>query len=238
MKYFLSLLFVVLLGVASALGQEVFVVNTPFTPPVSTFFRLVLEEAFSRLQIPLLFQEVLAERSLRLVSSGVDDADCCRVLEAIHADYPELLSVPVSFYTATFSAFSKDPALQIKNWQDLKPYNVGVVTGWKILVDEVARIEPAGYTKVDNLETLFKMLDLGRIDIATMGYRSGMMTIHDLGLEGIYVLEPPLAQRKMYMQLNKRHAELLPKIAKVFQEMEADGTMDKFRTELVWKLEE
>ncbi|MBU1641501.1 MAG: transporter substrate-binding domain-containing protein [Proteobacteria bacterium] len=213
----------------SASGQEIFVVNTGFTPPVSTFFQLVVEEAFGRLQIPVFFQVMSAERSLQLVNRGIDDAECCRIPDAIRADYPGLLSVPVSFYTATFSAFTKDPALQIRNWQDLKPYSVGVVTGWKILVDGVAKVEPAGYTMVDSPEALFKMLDLGRIDIATLGYRSGLQVIDNQGVEGIHVLEPPLAQRALHMQLHPRHADLLPRITKVLLDMEADGTIARLR---------
>lgn len=237
MKYILSLLLVVFLGLGPAFGQDAFVVNTGFTPPVSTFFKLVMEEAFGRLQIPLLFQELSAERSLQLVSSGMDDAECCRIPNAIRDDYPDLLSVPVSFYAATFSAFSKDPSLQIKGWQDLKTYNVGVVTGWKILVDGVARVDPVGYTRVDTSKALFEMLALDRIDIATLGTRSGLKAIRELGLEGIHVLKPPLAEKKLYMQLHERHADLLPKITRVLQEMEDDGTMARLRSEVVWDIE-
>ncbi len=237
MKYLIAIIFVVVFGLQPAVGQEAFVVNTGFTPPVSTYFRAVMEEAFRRLEIPLVFQEMSAERSLELVSRGIDDAECCRIPEAIRADYPDLISVPVSFYAATFSAFSKDPTMAINTWQDLKPYNVGVVTGWKILVDQVALAEPAGYTRVDTPEALFKMLALGRIDIATLGTRSGLMTIKKLGLDGIHVLEPPLTEKKLYMQIPQRHANLVPRITSVLQGMETDGTLAQLRSVLVGNIE-
>ncbi len=237
MRYVFFLFFVFLMAGKPVLGQEPFVVNTGFTPPVSTFFNLVMEEAFRRLQIPMKFQVLSAERSLQLVSRGIDDAECCRIPEAIHDDYPDLLTVPVSFYSAAFSAFSKEPAMKIKNWQDLKPYNVGVVTGWKILVDGVAKVKPAGYTQVDSPEALFRMLALDRIDVATLNYRSGLETIHKLGLEGIHVLEPPLAEKKLYLQLHQRHTVLLPRISKILQEMADDGTIARLRSEVVWDLE-
>ncbi len=175
---FSVLLFLVVGVYASGAGaQERLVVNTGFTPPVSTFFHLVVDEAGRRLDIPVDFQEMPAERSLVLVSAGVDDAECCRIPTVIQQDNPDLMSVPFSFFTARFSAFTRDKTITIKNWQDLQPYTVGVVTGWKILVQNVAKVQPKGYVVLDTPEAMFQMLEQGRIDIATLGYLSGLQVL-------------------------------------------------------------
>lgn len=226
-----------LLLTSSAIGQEkTLVINTGFTPPVSTVFKLVLEEAFNRLNMRLIFQEMPAERSINLVSSGIDDGDCCRIPSAIQEDYPDLLSVPVSFFSATFSAFSKEKTMSFSTWQDLKPYNIGVVPGWKILVTNVKKVNPRGYTVIDTPEAMFRMLDMGRIDVATYGYLSGLKVLSDQHLKDIYALDPPLAVKPLFLQLNKKHSQLVPEIARVFQEMKDDGTIDRITGKVVKEL--
>lgn len=218
-------LLMMLLHLAMAHAQERLVINTGFTSPVSDLFGELVTEAGRRLDLSILFQEVSAERALKLVQQGIDDGECCRIPRQIMVDYPELLSVPVPIYKARFVAFSREPKLKIQKWEDLRSYHVGSVTGWKILVDNINRVQPHAHWVVDDPESMFRMLYMGRIDVATLGLVSGLDQIRRLGMQKwISPLLPPLAEENLYLQLHPRHKALVDDFSRVFTEMEADLT--------------
>lgn len=234
-----GLLWLALVGSAAvAAAPQPLSVNTGFTPPVSTIFEQVLREAFGRIAMRVDFQEVSAERSLILVNDGVDDAECCRIPQVVLGEYPNLIAVPESVFEVRFSAFTTHPDVRIDHWEDLRPYSVGTVTGWKILVNNIQRVAPREYYVLDDPLAMFRMLDKGRIEIATLGYLSGLKVIRELGLEDMVLpLEPPLATRELYLMLNKRHAALAPRLAGALAEMKADGTMDAIVRRVVGQLQ-
>lgn len=216
-----------LLAAATADARQVFSVNTGFTAPVSTVFEQVLHEVLARLGLTLEFHEISAERSLILVNDGVDDAECCRIPQVVEADYPGLITVPESVFEVRFSAFSKRRDIRLERWEDLRPYTVGTVTGWKILVNNIERVQPAGSFVLDDAEAMFRMLDMDRLDIATLGYLSGRKVIDELGLtDTLLPIEPPLARRELFLMVHPRHAELVPQLTETIREMKRDGTLD------------
>lgn len=227
----LRILFLLVLVFAATPGttaQPPFRVNTGFTPPVSTIFEQILQEVFSRLGRQLDFQELSAERSLILVNEGVDDAECCRIPDVVQREYPDLVAVPESVFEARFSAFVSNSSIQVGKWDDLKPHAVGTVTGWKILVKNIDRIQPRESYVLEDAEAMFKMLDMGRLDVATLGYLSGLKVLNELRLKDVvYALEPPLATRKLYLMVNKRHAALVPRLKEIIAALKADGTVDR-----------
>ena len=221
----LTLLFGATAGMAS---PAPFAVNTGFTPPVSTIFEQILQEVFARLGRRLDFQEVSAERSLMLVNDGIDDAECCRIPAVVQREYRDLVAVPESVFEARFSAFVTNADVRVGKWDDLKPYSVGTVTGWKILVNNIGLVEPREYFVLENAEAMFRMLDMGRLEVATLGYLSGLKTLQELQLQDVVqVLEPPLATRKLYLMVNRKHAALVPQLSEILAELKADGTIDR-----------
>lgn len=222
---FLILLFAAMPGVTA---QPPFTVNTGFTPPVSTIFEQILQESFVRLGRKLDFQELSAERSLMLVNEGIDDAECCRIPDIVQREYENLVAVPESVFEARFSAFVTHTDMQIGKWDDLQPYAVGAVTGWKILVKNIGLVQPREYFLLDDAKSMFKMLEMGRLEVATLGYLSGLKVLQELELQHVvHVIEPPLATRKLYLMLHKKHSALVPELNKIFAELKADGTVDR-----------
>ncbi|QKQ25944.1 hypothetical protein [Candidatus Reidiella endopervernicosa] len=180
-----SLLFLGLVSIAlPVVAAGPLRINTGFTPPVSGLLEQIMIEAFKRVDVEMSFYELPAERSLKLVVSGVDDGDCCRIPRAIRRDYPGLIRVPESVYVARFSAFAKRPVPEVLSWNDLKPYNVATVTGWKIIVNNLRRVSPATTHVVDHPQSMFEMLQRDRIDIASFGYLSGLWRLKQQGLVG------------------------------------------------------
>ena len=55
----------------------------------------------------------------------------------------------------------------------------------------------------------------------------GLAKIREQGLQGVVVLEPPIATREMFIYLHKRHAELVPKIAAALRDLKKEGFYER-----------
>ncbi len=210
-------------------------ITTGFTPPVSDFYKEVLMEAARRMgdDLSISFEVLPAERSVELVSRGINDGECCRIPEVINKSYENVVFVNESFARVKFSAFSKDSKLPIFSFADLKPYSVATVRGWKISVIKVHEAGPAVEHVVTTPEQLFEMLANDRIDVGVVGYASGLKTVADLGLEGIHVHEPPLLEVTLYLMLADEHAHLIPEFDAVFGHMREDGTTARLYQDMI-----
>lgn len=216
-----------LLCISHAAIAQPIKINTGFTPPVSYLLLDIMQATFNRAGLDMIFSEQPAERSIALVARGIDDAECCRIPKAISSDYPGLVQVPEVVYTARFSAFAKPPLPQIDGFEALKSYSVATVSGWKILVNNLQRIKPETLHIVDNAKSMFQVLDLDRIDVATYGYLSGKQTLAELGLKSIQVIEPPLASAPLYLFLHRKHAHLVPQLTQAIRSLKADGSLER-----------
>lgn len=210
---------VVLMAVAIYVPARDLHVNTGFTPPVSTIYSRVLAEAGQTIGVNIHVQPVSAERSLQLVAEGIDDAECCRVKPIIEREFPSLVPVKPSFYTARFVAFTRSPEIRITQWDDLKPYSVGTVTGWKIHVNNIRRIQPVESHILDSADAMFKMLDNQRIDVALLGDLNGLYELRRQGISRFHLHAPALAEVPLHLLLNEGNADLAEPLGDALQEM-------------------
>jgi polar amino acid transport system substrate-binding protein len=198
--------------------------NTAFVPPVRTIFESLMKEAFKRNDLVVVVQAPPAERALQQANDGTDDGDGPRIA-GLSAKYPNLIQVSEKVIDTEFVAFTRSVKFEPNGWESVKPYRVGIVTGWKILEDNLAGAK--SLEKVANAETLFKLLANDRIDVAVIGKLDGMSAIKQLDLKDITALSPPLAVKEMYLYLNKKHEALASRIDASLKEMKADGTYQK-----------
>lgn len=212
--------------------------NTAFNPPISDILEALSYEAFNRIGIDIEFQLMPAERSVRQVSQGIDDIDCCRVREIMETFYPELIAVPESLFQVTFSAFVKDSTIKITQWDNLKPYSVGVVKGYIILTTKSKEVNPRHLIILDNAKSMMKMLEMGRIDVAILSYEDGLGVIKELGFQGIKAQIPPLLMKPLHIMLNKKHEHYSVELSKVIKEMKADGTIKKIIVNILKQYEQ
>lgn len=231
----------ILLGLFSIQGYAADIklhITTGFTPPVSDFYKTILDEIDKRLpNISISFEILPAERSLVLSNQAVTDGECCRIPEVVGIQYKNLLPLTESFFSVRFNLFEKKHNSTIKSFADLKPYSVGVVQGWKITVIKVEEVQPAEMHIVTTPEQLFKMLDQDRIDYGVVGYLSGLKTISSLKLNNIKAINPPLIEKPLYLMLHKKHKNLIPEFNKVIAEMNNDGTINRLYNQLLISIE-
>jgi polar amino acid transport system substrate-binding protein len=204
-------------------------ITTSMTSPLSKddqtgFYDQVLLEAFRRAGQPVHIAHLPTERSITNADLGITDGEFPRI-SGLSRLYPNLQLVPEKIVDFEFVAFTWRPDIQIADWSSCAPYNVAIVTGWKILEANLA--DAKSLTKVKNQEILFTLLAERRADIVVYSRFEGYEMIRKLGLQSVRALEPPLAKREMFLYLNKEHLPLIPEIAKQLRSLKEDGTYDR-----------
>ncbi len=205
------------------------IIGSSLTYPVSTkrqdgYLDLIYKEAFSRMGVNLQINHLPSERSLRNANKGIIDGDILRVGNISNL-YPNLIKVPEKIIDMDFVAFTNSVKFSTTHWEKIQPFSIGLIRGWKIF--EINTDKAKTVTKVRDADLLFKLLKKNRIDIALYERFEGYGKIKQLDLKGFYTLEPPLASKKMFLYLNKKHAHLIPKLVIIIKEMKQDGTFKK-----------
>ncbi len=207
-------------------AAQTLVLNTAFYAPITSpdqtgVLDLLYKELSHRLGIEIVIQPLPAERALINANLGIDDGDVCRIA-GLDKQYPNLIRVPEAVMHFQMSVFTRKARFTVSGPDSLKPYDVGIVTGWKIL--EWNSVGARSVSGVESGEQLFTMLDKGRIDLAVIERMQGAMLIKQLGLRNIKLLQPPFLEGDWYLYLNQKHAALVPVIAAELRKMKLDGT--------------
>lgn len=219
-------------GVRPALSQTI-VLNTANDPPNSTddhngIGDRIMTEAFRRMGINLRIVKLPSERALVNANNGVDDGNFARV-EGMEKLYPNLMRVQEDITSFEFVAFSKKVSFRTTNWETLKPYHVGIITGWKILESNIQGVK--SLTKVKDENILFPLLTNEKVDLVVYDRLQGKVFLQQHAADEIRVLKPPLAVKKMYPYLHKRHAELVPRLEQTLRGMKEDGSFNRITRE-------
>lgn len=231
MKRIAALLAILCSLLPSALrADQTLLLSSSYYPPITSPQRngamdLIYQELSRRTGINIEIQNLAAaERVLLNVNAGVDDGDVGRIL-GLEKKYPNIIRIPVPVMHFQMVVFSRVKDFSVTSPDSIKPYNVGIVRGWKILetVSEGAK----SVTVVANGEQLFSMLEKSRIDIALLEKLQGMELIRKMGLQGIKVLQPSLLEGNWYPYVNKKYENLIPLLTTNLRTMEEDGTIKR-----------
>ncbi len=196
--------------------------DTPYTTVAGDgFLDLVARESFRRAGLHLKMVRVSPERALLNANAGIEDGVSARIA-GLEKNYPNLVRVPEKVMDFPFVAFTRQAKLSKAQWETLTPVSVGYIQGWKIFEQNLKH--GTATTVVDDAEQLFTMLDKNRIDVALYERWLGLALAKKMGIKNIHVIEPALADREMFIYLNKRHADKVPAIAAALRALKADGT--------------
>lgn len=210
-------------------AAEPLVINTMLAPPLIDLEKgglldRTVSEAFRRLGIEIVYQPISAQRSLLNVDTGLDDGNLARV-KGLTDLFPNIRMIPESLMNFRFVAFSRDQSIKIENWDSLQDYNVAIIRGWKIVEANTAQIRSV--IKVKSGQQLFRLLKQGRVDIVIFGYAMGLRIAESMNIRDIHVLKPNLAERDLFLYMNKKHEPLIPRIDQALREMKADGSYER-----------
>lgn len=213
---------------SAAWAKQTIVLNSSFYAPLTSekqdgVLDLIYQQLSKRLGIHIEIQNLTAsERCLRNADSGIVDGDVARVagLEKI---YPNLMRVPVPVMKYEMVGFSRKVDFKMTGAEGIKPYNIGVVRGWKIL--EQAAAGAHSVTSLESADQMFMMLDKNRIDIALLEKLEGLQIIKSMDIKGVRVLQPNLYEGEFYLYLNRKHAAMIPLISAELLKMAQEGVL-------------
>ncbi len=220
-----------ILGLSSnpAWGEKILYLNTALTYPLSTatqtgFVDRLVQQALERLGYRLHISHLPAERALINANAGIDDGDLLRI-GGLSTLYPNLVQVPEKVIDMDFVAFTRQRQLRIDGWASLPGHAVAIINGWKILEQNIPpETRP---DKVKNARQLFTLLLKDRADLVLYSRWAGLGFLSRNQIHGIKILEPPLAKRAMFVYLNKKHRELVPRLAASLRQLKADGSYQR-----------
>lgn len=156
---------------------------------------------------------------------GNADGEIGRI-KGVDAIYPNLVIVDEPIIEARdFVAFGVAHKFAIDGWDSLKPCNAGYVRGWKNCEKNIVGAKSA--SAADSTFALFRMLQNGRVAVSAR--IDGLYTAKQIGLNGVRVLEPPLATLQRYLHLHREHADLAPKLARAIRDTKTDGSFYRIR---------
>jgi len=193
----------------------------------------ILKLAYERLGIPIIIVEMPGKRALIESSEGRIDGEVHRIFR-VGKDYPTLIRVPTPINYIEPTAFSKRRDFSVSGCADLKEHRIGIVRGVKHAEDCTEGMENIHI--VNNSRLLMQILHRDRVDIVITARINGLLQIKELNLDSIYAMSPPLSREPVYHYLHEKHEALVPKIDRVFKEMEENGTLGRLRERLIGEL--
>jgi polar amino acid transport system substrate-binding protein len=219
--------------------------GTPSTDPAPLTLRLarlegvpdqriggeILKVVYARLGIQVEFVAVPALRSLLESSEGRVDGEVQRILQ-VETQYPTLLALKPSINFIEPAAFVKRLDFKVQGWPSVAPYRVGIVRG--VGSSEAGTRGMPRVTAVASMEALMRMVAAGRLDVAVNDRLSGVLVLHQLGLQGdVRPLDPPLQRVPLYHFLHVKHQELVPRVEEMLRSMAVSGELEQIRARAV-----
>ena len=193
-------------------AQPVFNIGT-FQKETNTLTKIILLQAYQRLNIKIKFIYLPAERSLKLSNAGVIDAEDSR-LEGLEKNYPNLIKIKTPIVIVSLYAYSKNKNIKIQGWQDLKTYRVAYLRGAKIIEKNIVGFNAE---KVSNINQAFAMLKYDRVDLVISNTYQAKDIIESN--KEIKKLTPAIYEFPVYHYVNKKHADLVPKLEVIFDDI-------------------
>jgi polar amino acid transport system substrate-binding protein len=175
-----------------------------------------MQKAYQQLGYQMKLVVMPLERSAYESNKGLMlDAELSRTAEAA-AMLPNMVRVKVPIGHIRITAFSREPSIQIKNWQSLGIWQVDVLRGVYL-----AKINMQGqkYTEVNTIPQAIKRLLSGRADIAVLLGDETEWLLKQQAYQGIYTIAPDLAKTQIFHYVHERHAALVPKLEAALRQL-------------------
>lgn len=213
----LKLIFIFLISLvcfnASAHQKKLIINNTilqSHQTPQAINTQAMLVEAFDALGIDIEFRYRPYKRSIEEVNNGVADGDVARI-SSITQGYSNVVLVPESIANIDIIAFTTTPGIDLMGYKvDQHRYHVGYLLGWKKIENFLQVYERK--SAVGDHHTLFKLLVKKRFDVVLFSQVAGENILASQNIVN-YQTSPSLLTYPVYLILNKKHTNLIAKLA-------------------------
>ncbi len=208
---------------------------------------LIYTEAFRRLGMPFRMEHYTLARGAVMVEQGLADAELSRVYD-YGADKPFLVRVEESIVDLGFSLYAANPALAVEQLDDLRTakHQIEYRRGLLLCETTLKALVPAErLSDVPTREQGLKKLLAGRTDLYCEIDVYVQQELHSpefKSLANVANVRKVISLGKVvptYPYLNRKHADLAPRLAAVLKQMKAEGLMESYQRqverELGWR---
>lgn len=191
----------------------------------------ILKAVYGRLNIRVELVDLPAKRALLDSSAGLLDGEVHRNIN-VRSQYPTLIMLQPAINYIEPSVFAKQLRFEVKGWDSIKDYNIGIVRGVGTSEDGTRGMPHV--LAVTTLDQLMLALAAGRIDVAVSDAFSGLAVVGKLGLrDQVTMLKPRLQRNDIYHFLHEKHRDLVPRLEQVLREMEKSGELESLRSRAI-----
>jgi polar amino acid transport system substrate-binding protein len=228
MKQTIFLIVFFLTSTTVSMAQEPIHLGSMYDAPLSTanqtgILDLLTKEAFRRIGKQVIILKLPGERSLLNANEGIEDGDILRIA-GMSKKYPNLIQIPEKLIDFEAIAFSNKINLRTESLDDLKPYDIAIIRGWKYFEKNLKGVR--SLIAVEDATILFGLLKNERVDIVIYEKLQGLVMTKRLGIKGSMTLQPSLIIMPSYIYLHKKHKPLVHDLAEALKKMKHDGTYD------------
>ena len=202
---------------------------TPSNTVDTIVSEVIVREAYARLGTEVIIEKFPAERAIRLANAGEAAGEVQRI-DGIDKTYTNLVQVrpPINYIEAT--AFTKTETFRVQGWASLQPYRIGIVRGIKFAERNTRGMDTR---LASDYAELFRMLDRGLYDVAVSPAVNGWYQIAKANLTRIRDLQPPVERFDLFHYLHRDHADLVPAISGVLEDMRRAGELAAIRERVI-----
>lgn len=194
--------------------------------PLSYSSLQVLKAAYAKLGIRAKGLKLPSARALAQSDAGITDGETHRI-KAIEDQHPQLFRIDVAINAVEGLALSCNKPIDTTSLDAIRAYHIGIKTGTRY-AERMTEGMPF-VTSLPDERQLMKMLLAERLDIVIGDRPWAEAQRETSGRKCLRINEPPLVVIPLYHYLHKRHADLVPEIARVLQQMKDSGEMKAVR---------
>lgn len=210
----------------------------------SRWVKLIYTEVFKRLGLPFQLEHYTLARRSALVEEGGADGETSRVY-AYGTTRPGLVRVEESLIDLSFGLYTANPSLRLTKLDDLRGADYLVEYRRGILLCENSLKPIVSAERLSDVPTQtqgIKKLVAGRTDLYCDIDAYILQELQAPEFKGTTAVRRVVSIGNAvptYPYLNKKHAELAPRMASVIKQMKAEGLIETYRLQverdLGWK---
>lgn len=191
----------------------------------------ILQVVYRRLNIPIELVDVPANRALIESSEGRLDGEVQRNIH-IQEQYPTLIRLEPAINYIEPGVFTRNLKFTVNGWDSIRDYKICIVRG--VGTSEQGTKGMNDVIAVETLDQCLQMLAIDRVEVVVTDLFSGNVAVKKLKLDSaVHPLSPPLQKIETYHYLHEKHRDLIPRVEKVLQEMQASGELEQLRKQFV-----
>lgn len=204
----------------------------PSQSPVWRWAELVYTAAFQRLDLEFSYEVYPPIRASLVANDGIVDGEPSRV-RTYGDSHPNLIRVEVAVVDGKIVAYATKRGIELNGWESLrgKNYVIDYYRGIKLVQINLEKVvSPDRLFSISSEKQGLKKLAAGRTDLYVDSILrvSSLLKSDEFKDSGIYAAGV-LMDMGGYPYLHKRHAQLVPKLAEVLNQMKQEGLLTKYK---------